>query len=54
MIGDQIEHRAAKVSLVNGLSMILMLVFQLLSVPVRLTFWGKEFYGSWLRCFLPS
>src|SRR5882762_6631382 len=48
MIGEQIEHRAAKVSLVNGLSMILTVVFQLLSVPVCLTFWGKEFYGSWL------
>jgi O-antigen/teichoic acid export membrane protein len=43
-----IEHRAAKVSLVNGLSTVLTLVFQLISVPVCLKYWGKEFYGSWL------
>jgi O-antigen/teichoic acid export membrane protein len=48
MIAERIEHRAAKVSLVNGLSTILTLVFQLVSVPVCLKYWGKESYGSWL------
>jgi O-antigen/teichoic acid export membrane protein len=43
-----IEHRAAKVSLVNGLSTVLTLLFQLVSVPVCLKYWGKESYGSWL------
>ncbi|MGO9513654.1 MAG: lipopolysaccharide biosynthesis protein [Steroidobacteraceae bacterium] len=47
-IGGRIEHRAAKVSLVNGLSTILSLAFQLVSVPVCLKYWGKESYGSWL------
>ena len=48
MIGGRIEHRAAKISLVNGLSTLLTLVFQLVSVPVCLKYWGKESYGSWL------
>src|ERR1039458_3524688 len=48
MNGGRIEHRAAKVSLVNGLSTVLTLVFQLVSVPVCLKYWGKESYGSWL------
>lgn len=46
-----LEHRAAKVSLVNGLSTILTLLFQLVSVPVCLKYWGKESYGSWLALF---
>src|SRR3984893_8525036 len=48
MIGGRIEHRAAKISLVNGLSTLLTLMFQLVSVPVCLKYWGKESYGSWL------
>jgi O-antigen/teichoic acid export membrane protein len=48
MNGGRIEHRAAKVSLVNGLSTVLTLVFQFVSVPVCLKYWGKESYGSWL------
>src|SRR5260370_40715769 len=46
-----IEHRAAKVSLVNGLSTILTIGFQLVSVPICLHYWGKESYGSWLALF---
>ena len=46
-----IEHRAAKVSLVNGLSTVLTVLFQLVSVPVCLKYWGKESYGSWLALF---
>jgi O-antigen/teichoic acid export membrane protein len=49
--GEPIEHRAAKVSLVNGLSMILGIGSQLVSVPVCLHYWGKESYGSWLALF---
>lgn len=48
MNGASLEHRAAKVSLVNGLSTILTVGFQLISVPVCLHYWGKESYGSWL------
>lgn len=48
MIGGRIEHRAAKISMVNGVSTLLTLVFQLVSVPVCLKYWGKESYGSWL------
>jgi O-antigen/teichoic acid export membrane protein len=51
MIADGLEHRAAKVSLVNGLSTLLTLVFQLISVPVCLRYWGKEAYGGWLSLF---
>src|SRR5208282_2839227 len=43
-----LEHRAAKVSLVNGISTILAVGFQLVSVPICLHYWGKETYGSWL------
>jgi O-antigen/teichoic acid export membrane protein len=48
---ERIEHRAAKVSLVNGLSTILAVGFQLVSVPICLRYWGKETYGSWLALF---
>jgi len=51
MTGGGIEHRATKISLVNGLSTILTLAFQLVSVPVCLKYWGKESYGSWLALF---
>jgi len=51
MSASSIEHRAAKVSLVNGLSTILGVSFQLVSVPVCLHYWGKETYGSWLALF---
>jgi O-antigen/teichoic acid export membrane protein len=51
MNGSPIEHRAAKVSLVNGLSTILGVGFQLVSVPICLHYWGKEIYGSWLALF---
>ncbi|HEY9278155.1 MAG TPA: hypothetical protein VIO87_08135 [Methylotenera sp.] len=49
--GKGIEHRAAKVSLATGLSTFLSIVFQLISVPVCLMFWGKETYGNWLALF---
>jgi O-antigen/teichoic acid export membrane protein len=48
MEGGGIEHRAARVSLVNALSTALTLMFQLISVPICLRYWGKESYGSWL------
>jgi O-antigen/teichoic acid export membrane protein len=48
---EPLEHRAAKVSLVNGLTMILGVGSQLISVPVCLHYWGKETYGSWLALF---
>jgi O-antigen/teichoic acid export membrane protein len=51
MNAESIEHRAAKVSLVNGLSTILAIGFQLVSVPVCLHYWGKETYGGWLALF---
>jgi O-antigen/teichoic acid export membrane protein len=51
MSSAPIEQRAAKVSLVNGLSTILGVGFQLVSVPVCLHYWGKEAYGSWLVLF---
>jgi O-antigen/teichoic acid export membrane protein len=51
MNAESIEHRAAKVSLVNGLSTLLAAGFQLVSVPVCLHYWGKETYGGWLALF---
>ena len=46
-----IEHRAAKVSLVTGLSTTLSVAFQLTAVPVCLKYWGQERYGNWLALF---
>ena len=46
-----IEHRASKVSMANGLSTILSIAFQLVSVPICLKYWGKESYGSWLALY---
>lgn len=51
MSRDGIEHRAAKVSLVTGLSTLLSIGFQLISVPICLKYWGKETYGSWLALY---
>jgi len=51
MSSAPIEQRAARVSLVNGLSTVLGVGFQLVSVPVCLHYWGKEIYGSWLALF---
>ncbi|HEY6940484.1 hypothetical protein [Dokdonella sp.] len=51
MNGSGVEHRAAAVSLVNGLTALLSIVFQLVSVPVCLHFWGRERYGAWLAVF---
>jgi O-antigen/teichoic acid export membrane protein len=51
MTSGAIEHRAAKVSLVTGLSTLLTVAFQLVSVPVCLKYWGQESYGSWLALF---
>lgn len=51
VISGRIEQRAAKVSLVTGVSTILAVVFQLTSVPVCLRYWGRAEYGSWLALF---
>jgi O-antigen/teichoic acid export membrane protein len=48
---SRIEQRAARVSFVTGLSTVLTVVFQMVSVPVCLHFWGKERYGGWLALF---
>lgn len=48
---DGIEHRAARVSLVTGLSTLLSVGFQFISVPVCLKYWGKETYGNWLALY---
>lgn len=51
MSRDGVEHRAARVSLVTGLSTLLSVGFQLISVPICLKYWGKETYGSWLALY---
>ena len=48
---DGIEHRAAKISAVTGLSTLLSIGLQLISVPICLKYWGKETYGSWLALY---
>lgn len=46
-----IEHRAIRVSFVTGLSALISIIFQLISVPICLKYWGKEAYGSWLALY---
>ena len=46
-----IERRAAKVSMVYGLSTLLSVAFRLISVPICLKYWGTENYGNWLALF---
>ena len=48
MSARRIEQRAARISLINGLSTLLTLAFQFVSVPVCLRYWGQQSYGSWL------
>ena len=51
MSNNKIEQRAAKIALINGISTILNIAFQLLSVPICLKYWGKDTYGSWLTLY---
>ncbi len=51
MSHNKIEQRAAKIGLVNGISTLLSIAFQLLSVPICLKYWGKDTYGSWLTLY---
>ena len=51
MSQNGIEHRAAKISLVSGFSTLLLVAFQLISVPICLKYWGAENYGNWLALF---
>jgi O-antigen/teichoic acid export membrane protein len=46
-----IEHRAFRVSLVNGASTLLTMIFQFVAVPVCLKYWGAQSYGKWLALF---
>lgn len=48
MSSASLEKRALKVSAVSGLSTLLSIAFQLISVPVCLRFWGADVYGNWL------
>lgn len=51
MSREGIEHRAAKISFVTGLSTFLAVGFQLISVPICLKYWGGETYGRWLALY---
>ena len=46
-----LERRAARVSFVTGLSTLLAVGLQMISVPVCIHYWGKETYGTWLALF---
>jgi O-antigen/teichoic acid export membrane protein len=48
---NAIEFRAGRLSLVAGLSTVLGIAFQLLSVPICLKYWGSDTYGAWLALF---
>lgn len=46
-----VESRAAAVSAVTAVSTVLSIIFQLVSVPLCLHFWGRSLYGEWLSVF---
>lgn len=48
MTKNAIEARAFKISLVTGLSTLLSVAFQFVSVSVCLKYWGRGPYGNWL------
>lgn len=48
---SRLENRAARVTLVTGLSTALSIAFQLITVPVCLHYWGQDRYGQWLALF---
>ncbi|HEY3488867.1 MAG TPA: hypothetical protein VGK27_01950 [Candidatus Deferrimicrobiaceae bacterium] len=43
-----VTRRAARVAVVTGISTVIAIAIQLVSVPVCMSCWGKEKYGSWL------
>jgi O-antigen/teichoic acid export membrane protein len=49
-----IVNRAARVSAVSGLSTLVSIGFQIISVPICLTYWGKDTYGGWLALYSAS
>lgn len=51
MGNDRVESRAARVSMVTGLSTLMSVGFQLITVPICLKFWGKINYGNWLTLY---
>jgi O-antigen/teichoic acid export membrane protein len=51
MSQGEVVHRALRVSMASGISMILSVTFQLVSVPVCLAYWGGHSYGVWLALF---
>lgn len=51
MTSSNLESRAARVGLVTGASVGVTMVFQLISVPICLHFWGRQLYGEWLAIF---
>ena len=46
-----VERRASSITVVSGLSTLLRLAFQLISVPICLKYWGKGTYGGWLTIY---
>jgi O-antigen/teichoic acid export membrane protein len=46
-----IEHRALRVASVTGLSTVVAIGMQIITVPICLKYWGPESYGTWLALF---
>lgn len=46
-----VERRAFRVASVTGLSTVLMIGLQILTVPICLKYWGAKSYGLWLALF---
>jgi|GEM_PF-1380524 len=51
MSGSPIEKRALGITAVSGLSTVLGVALQLITVPICLQFWGESAYGAWLALF---
>lgn len=51
MTGISLEHRAIKASMITGLSAVITVIFQIVSVPFCLKYWGDETYGTWIALY---
>lgn len=51
MPNGPLESRAFKVSAITGISSILSIIFQIISVPICLRNWGAAGYGNWLSLY---
>lgn len=48
MVDKKTEHRIIKVGFITGLTSVMTIIMQIISVRICLVYWGNESYGMWL------